>query len=126
MQRRGLLILALSGAAGAALIAGAVAFSRTAPPPPKTAGSTELAAQPAPQQVAQATPQAAPQPPSPTATISLPSAGPPDPNLRIVNLPGGRKLHLLPATLETTQWGWFDNAQPPVLRINSGDTVVLE
>ncbi len=36
------------------------------------------------------------------------------------------KLHLLPATMETTQWGWFDNAQPPVLRIDSGDTVVLE
>jgi acetamidase/formamidase len=36
------------------------------------------------------------------------------------------KLHLLPATLETTQWGWFNNAQPPVLRIDSGDTVVLE
>lgn len=39
-------------------------------------------------------------------------------------LPG--KVHLLPATLETTQWGWFDNAQPPVLTINSGDTVVME
>jgi acetamidase/formamidase len=38
----------------------------------------------------------------------------------------GGKVHLLPATLETTQWGWFDNAQPPVLRIESGDTVVLE
>jgi acetamidase/formamidase len=36
------------------------------------------------------------------------------------------KLHLLPATMETTQWGWFDNAQPPVLTIDSGDTVVLE
>jgi len=36
------------------------------------------------------------------------------------------KVHLLPATLETTQWGWFDNAQPPVLTIDSGDTVVLE
>src|SRR5258705_10039595 len=36
------------------------------------------------------------------------------------------KVHLLPATLETTQWGWFNNAQPPVLRINSGDTVVME
>jgi acetamidase/formamidase len=35
-------------------------------------------------------------------------------------------VHLLPATLETTQWGWFDNAQAPVLRVNSGDTVVLE
>ena len=41
-------------------------------------------------------------------------------------LPGGKKMHLLPATLETTQWGWFDNAQEPVLRVNSGDTVVLE
>src|SRR4051812_39571079 len=36
------------------------------------------------------------------------------------------KVHLLPATLETTQWGWFDNAQAPVLRIESGDTVVME
>jgi hypothetical protein len=34
--------------------------------------------------------------------------------------------HILPATLETTQWGWFDNSQPPVLRVNAGDTVVLE
>ena len=33
---------------------------------------------------------------------------------------------MLPATLETTQWGWFDNAQPPVLRVNSGDTIILE
>ena len=36
------------------------------------------------------------------------------------------KVHLLPATLETTQWGWFNNAQPPVLKIESGDTVVME
>jgi acetamidase/formamidase len=36
------------------------------------------------------------------------------------------KVHLLPATLETTQWGWFNNAQAPVLTINSGDTVVME
>src|SRR6185436_5157951 len=34
--------------------------------------------------------------------------------------------HILPATLETRQWGWFDNAQPPVLRVNAGDTIVLE
>ena len=38
----------------------------------------------------------------------------------------GGKVHLLPATLETTQWGWFDNAQAPVLKVESGDTVVLE
>jgi Acetamidase/Formamidase family len=36
------------------------------------------------------------------------------------------KVHLLPATLETTQWGWFDNAQPPMLKIDSGDAVVFE
>ena len=36
------------------------------------------------------------------------------------------KVHLLPATLETTQWGWFDNAQKPVLTIDPGDTVVIE
>jgi len=36
------------------------------------------------------------------------------------------KLHLLPATLETTQWGWLDNAQAPVLRVESGDTIVIE
>ncbi len=39
-------------------------------------------------------------------------------------LPG--KVHLLPATLETTQWGWFDNSQAPVLSVDSGDTVVME
>src|SRR5438034_7592446 len=68
----------------------------------------------------------APQPPSPTATIALPNVGPADPKLPALTLPGGKKMHLLPATLETTQWGWFDNAQEPVLRVNSGDTVVLE
>jgi len=52
--------------------------------------------------------------------------GPADPALRAVALPGGKKMHMLPATLETTQWGWFDNAQPPVLRVNSGDVVMLE
>jgi acetamidase/formamidase len=36
------------------------------------------------------------------------------------------KVHLLPATPATTQWGWFDNAQPPVLHIHSGDTIVME
>jgi acetamidase/formamidase len=36
------------------------------------------------------------------------------------------KVHLLPATMENTQLGWYDNAQKPVLTINSGDTVVME
>src|SRR3981081_4623690 len=73
-------------------------------------------------------PAAAPQF-APTATITTPGypgVGPADSRLRVVNLPNGKKMHLLPATLDTTQWGWFDKAQPPVLRVNSGDTVVLE
>jgi len=36
------------------------------------------------------------------------------------------KVHLLPATMETTQLGWYDNAQKPVLTISPGDTVVME
>jgi len=36
------------------------------------------------------------------------------------------KVWSLPATLETTQWGWFDNSQPPVLKVDSGDTVIFE
>ncbi|MFM0397572.1 acetamidase/formamidase family protein [Paraburkholderia phytofirmans] len=32
----------------------------------------------------------------------------------------------LEATPATTQFGWYDNAQAPVLRIHSGDTVVME
>jgi len=35
-------------------------------------------------------------------------------------------VYVLPATLETTQWGWFDNAELPRLVIDSGDTVVIE
>jgi len=65
------------------------------------------------------------QPPAAPAE-AVPPIGPADPNLRVVPLADGKKLHLLPATLETTQWGWFNNAQPPVLRINSGDTVAME
>src|SRR3984893_14021501 len=64
--------------------------------------------------------------PSEPPKEAIPAIGPADPALRVVSLPTGKRLHLLPATLEPTQWGWFDNAQPPVLRINSGDTVALE
>src|SRR5215469_2694612 len=34
--------------------------------------------------------------------------------------------HRVPATPETVRWGTFDAAMPPVLTINSGDTVVQE
>jgi acetamidase/formamidase len=82
------------------------------------------------------TPQPAPAPAAPsapqyppTATITTPgypALGPADPKLRVAVSSSGKTIHLLPATLETTQWGWFDNAQPPVLRVHSGDTIVME
>jgi acetamidase/formamidase len=36
------------------------------------------------------------------------------------------KTYLLPATPETTQLGFYDSAQPPVLTIKPGDTVIME
>ncbi len=39
---------------------------------------------------------------------------------------GGGKYHVLPATLETSQWGWLDPKEPPKLVVNSGDTVAVE
>ncbi len=96
--------------AGGAVIAGTAALGQGTPPTPSPAA-------PAASQLA------------PTATINTPGyppIGPADPKLRVVDLPSGKKVHLLPATLETTQWGWFDNAQAPVLRVNSGDTIVME
>src|SRR5665647_3209330 len=109
MARATLLSRIAFGASGA-LIVGAAALAQTSPPAP-----------------APATPAASQLPPTATITTpGYPAAGPADPKLRIVGLPNGKKVHLLPATLETTQWGWFDNAQPPVLRVNSGDTIVLE
>src|SRR2546422_4429931 len=38
----------------------------------------------------------------------------------------GGKYYVLPATLETTQWGWLDPKEPPKLVVNSGDTVAVE
>jgi acetamidase/formamidase len=60
------------------------------------------------------------------APAAAQTAGPVDQSLRVVPSTRPGKVHVLPATLETTQWGWFNNAQPPVLTINSGDTVVME
>src|SRR5512136_1365684 len=97
MQRRGFIVLAVAG-----VIAGGSWFA---------AGTITRAQQPA---------AAAP------PTRAVPPIGPADPSLQTVPLPGGKKVHLLPATLETTQWGWFNNAQPPVLTVESGDTIVME
>ncbi len=94
----------------------AVAPTPSGKPPAGTA-QTSPAAQ---------TPGSATDKPGPTATIAYPNPGPADPALQAIPLPNGKKLHLLPATLETTQWGWFDNSQAPVLRIDAGDSVMLE
>ncbi len=39
---------------------------------------------------------------------------------------GGGTYHVLPATLETTQWGWLDPNEKPKLVVNSGDSVAVE
>jgi acetamidase/formamidase len=70
-----------------------------------------------------------------TAGAQAPAPNPPPPEpvastldeaLMKAEVPRKGAVYLLPATLETTQWGWFNNAQPPVLHIKSGDTVVME
>src|SRR5579872_1153832 len=48
---------------------------------------------------------------------------------KLMVVPGSKypgRMHVLPATMETTQWGWFDNAELPRLTIDSGDTVAVE
>jgi len=79
---------------------------------------------------ATATPPAAPAaatPPAPVIQPFAPASTPDQEQLRVVpakRYPG--KVHLLPATMQTTQWGWFNNAQPPVLHVDSGDSIVFE
>src|SRR5436853_5873890 len=66
-------------------------------------------------------------PPAPAIVPFVPASTPEQEQLRLVPVNGhGGKVHLLPATLETTQWGWFNNAQPPVLHVDSGDSIVFE
>lgn len=36
------------------------------------------------------------------------------------------KNHVLPATLDNVQWGWYDTKEPTKLTVNSGDTVSVE
>ena len=38
----------------------------------------------------------------------------------------GATYHVLPATLETTQWGWLDPKEPPKLTVDSNDIVAIE
>lgn len=90
------------------------------------AGAQQPAAPPA----ATPPPAAAPAPaapPPPVIQPFSPASTPEQEQLRTVpakRYPG--KVHLLPATMETTQWGWFNNAQPPVLHVDSGDSIVFE
>ncbi|MGE5202007.1 MAG: acetamidase/formamidase family protein [Acidobacteriota bacterium] len=68
------------------------------------------------------------------ASAQAPSPPPPEPvkstlDEALMSVPAATKpgkVLLLPATMETTQWGWYNNAQPPVLHMKSGDTVVME
>src|SRR4029453_13319861 len=102
-----------AGACGALIIA-ASALAQTSSPPPT----------PAP-----AAPATSPLGIPLTATITTPgypAPSPADPALRVLQTPSGKKIHVLPATLETTQWGWFDNSQPPVLRVRSGEPTILK
>jgi acetamidase/formamidase len=65
--------------------------------------------------------------PAPAVVPPVPASTPDQERLRLLlakRFPG--KVHVLPATVETTQWGWFNNAQPPVLHVDSGDSVVFE
>jgi acetamidase/formamidase len=95
----------IAGAAGGALIALSMTFA-----------------------TAQQTPAPAASPPAPPAAVPpVPASTPDQERLRLLEakrFPG--KVHVLPATMETTQWGWFNNAQPPVLHVASGDTIIFE
>jgi acetamidase/formamidase len=100
-------VLSLAVAAAAVLLGASIAAAQQ----PQAPASSS----PTPTQSAQA--------PVPLA----PGSTPEQEKLRVVpatRLPG--KVHILPATLQTTTWGWFNNAQPPVLHVDSGDTIIFE
>lgn len=90
--------------------------------------SVAAAQQPAaPAPAAQPAAPAAAAPPAPAIQPFVPASTPEQEQLRVVAAKRySGKVHLLPATIETTQWGWFNNAQPPVLHVDSGDSIVFE
>ena len=127
-RRAAKLVVAGSMFALAASLAGA---QQPQAPAPAAPAAPPAPAAPAPQ--AAPTSPAAPAAPPPAAQTApaivppVPASTPEQEKLRVLGAkryPG--KLHVLPATLETTQWGWFNNAQPPVLHVDSGDTIVFE
>lgn len=98
------------GACSLILAAAAGASAQTAAPSPATPPAPSPATVPA---------ASAPPAPAPVASTL-------DEALMKAPLPRKGTVHLLPATMETTQWGWYNNAQPPVLHVKSGDTVAME
>jgi acetamidase/formamidase len=104
-------------AAAVALIV-ALAVAQQTQPAPEGTPPASAPAHPSLPQSAPAAPAQAP---------FAPASTPEQETLRVVPAKHyAGKVHLLPATMETTQWGWFNNAQPPVLHVNSGDTIVFE
>jgi acetamidase/formamidase len=118
------LAVAIAASVAVAQQYGTPAPAPATPQPPST--STPPSSTPSPTPTA--APAVAPAAQSAPAVVPpVPASTPEQEKLRLVvakRLPG--KVHVLPATLETTQWGWFNNAQPPVLHVDSGDTVVFE
>ena len=116
MSKAQLLRFVVTSASALSLVA-SIATAQQPPTPTPTA--------PAPAAPTAAAPTAAPA--APAVVPPVPASTPEQERLRLLQAkryPG--KVHVLPATLETTQWGWFNNAQPPVLHVDSGDTIVFE
>jgi acetamidase/formamidase len=127
------LVVAGSMLALAASLAGAQQPQAPAPAAPAAPAPAAPAPPAPPPQAAPAAPAAPQAPPAPAAQSApaivppVPASTPEQEKLRLLDAkryPG--KVHVLPATLETTQWGWFNNAQPPVLHVDSGDTILFE
>jgi hypothetical protein len=118
-QRRKRSFVAFVGVAAFAAAGFAIAQQPAAPgaaAPPSGAASPPSAQ-----------PTTPPPPSAPAVVPPVPASTPEQEKLRTVPAKRfGGKVHVLPATLETTQWGWFNNAQPPVLHVDSGDTIVFE
>jgi acetamidase/formamidase len=135
-RRAAKLVVAGSVIALAASIAAAQQPQAPAPAAPAPAApAAPPPAAPAPQAAPQApaAPPPAPAAPAPAAQSTpaivppVPASTPEQEKLRLLHAKRySGKVHVLPATLETTQWGWFNNAQPPVLHVDSGDTILFE
>lgn len=68
-----------------------------------------------------------PDSPYPDYTVTYLQGPPNQANMEATQLSkDGHRFWMLPATPQTTQWGVYDNNIPPVLRIDSGDTVAIQ